>query len=76
MLSANVSFKVYAEGIKQGYIGGNTGLYVIRHNPFALLSDVAKQHAGRQSGSPAVLAVPHRRGKQEPARVLVRCAGS
>lgn len=41
MLSANVSFKVYAEGIKQGYTGGNTGLYVVRHNPFALLSDVA-----------------------------------
>jgi acid phosphatase len=41
MLSANVSFKVYAEGIKQGYVGGNTGLYVVRHDPFALLSDVA-----------------------------------
>jgi len=41
MLSAKVSFKVYAEGIKQGYLGGNTGLYVIRHNPFAMLSDVA-----------------------------------
>lgn len=41
MLAAKVSFKVYAEGIKQGYVGGNTGLYVVRHNPFALLSDVA-----------------------------------
>jgi len=41
MLSAKVTFKVYAEGIKQGYLGGNTGLYVIRHNPFAMLSDVA-----------------------------------
>ena len=41
MLSAKVSFKVYAEGITQGYLGGNTGLYVIRHNPFAMLSDVA-----------------------------------
>lgn len=41
MLSANVTFKVYAEGIPQGYLGGNTGLYVIRHNPFAMLSDVA-----------------------------------
>jgi hypothetical protein len=41
MLAANVSFKVYAEGITQGYLGGNTGLYVIRHNPFAMLSDVA-----------------------------------
>jgi phospholipase C len=41
MLSAGVSFRVYAEGITQGYTGGNTGLYLIRHNPFAMLSDVA-----------------------------------
>ncbi len=41
MLAAGVSFKVYAEGIPHGYLGGNMGLYVIRHNPFAMLSDVA-----------------------------------
>jgi acid phosphatase len=41
MLAANVSFRVYAEGITQGYVGGNTGAYLIRHNPFAMLSDVA-----------------------------------
>lgn len=41
MLSSGVSFKIYAEGITQGYLGGNTGLYVIRHNPFAMLSDIA-----------------------------------
>jgi len=41
MITAKVSFRVYAEGIKAGYLGGNTGLYVIRHNPFAMLSDVA-----------------------------------
>ncbi len=41
MLAQKMSFKVYAEGITAGYLGGNTGLYVIRHNPFALLSDVA-----------------------------------
>ena len=41
MLAAGVSFKVYAEGITQGYLGGDTGLYVIRHNPFAMFSDVA-----------------------------------
>ena len=41
MLAQGVTFKVYAEGITQGYVGGNTGLYVIRHNPFAMLSDVA-----------------------------------
>jgi len=41
MLASGVSFKIYAEGITQGYVGGNTGLYLIRHNPFAMLSDVA-----------------------------------
>jgi acid phosphatase len=41
MLSAGVSFRIYAEGITQGYVGGNTGAYLIRHNPFALLSDIA-----------------------------------
>ena len=41
MLAAGISFKVYAEGIKRGYLGGNTGLYVLRHEPFAMLSDVA-----------------------------------
>ena len=41
VLAANLSFKVYAEGITQGYLGGNKGLYVIRHNPFALFSDIA-----------------------------------
>lgn len=41
MLSQGVSFKVYAEDIKQGYLGGDTGGYVIRHDPFAMLSDVA-----------------------------------
>jgi phosphatidylinositol-3-phosphatase len=40
MLAANVSFKVYAEGIPRGYLGGNTGLYVRRHNPFSMLSDI------------------------------------
>jgi hypothetical protein len=41
MLAAGTPFKVYAEGIVQGYLGGNTGLYLIRHNPFAMLSDIA-----------------------------------
>ena len=41
MLSSGVTFRIYAEGITQGYTGGNTGLYLIRHNPFAMLSDVA-----------------------------------
>lgn len=41
MLSNGMTFRVYAEGITQGYLGGNTGLYLIRHNPFAMLSDIA-----------------------------------
>jgi phosphatidylinositol-3-phosphatase len=45
MLAAHVSFRIYAEGIPRGYIGGNTGLYLIRHNPFAMLSDIADNHS-------------------------------
>lgn len=41
MLAANIPFRIYAEGITRGYVGGNTGLYLVRHNPFALLSDIA-----------------------------------
>jgi acid phosphatase len=46
MLAANIPFRIYAEGISQGYVGGDTGAYLVRHNPFALLSDVG--------GTPAV----------------------
>lgn len=45
MLAVNLPFRVYAEGITQGYVGGDTGLYLIRHNPFAMLSDVADSQA-------------------------------
>lgn len=41
LLAASVPFRVYAEGISRGYIGGDTGLYVFRHNPFVMLSDIA-----------------------------------
>jgi acid phosphatase len=41
MLAANIPFRIYAEGIPRGYVGGNTGLYLVRHNPFARLSDIA-----------------------------------
>lgn len=41
MIASGVSFRIYAEGISQGYLGGNTGAYVLRHNPFARLSDIA-----------------------------------
>jgi phosphatidylinositol-3-phosphatase len=46
MLAANIPFRIYAEGISQGYVGGDTPAYLVRHNPFALLSDVG--------GNPAV----------------------
>src|SRR5450631_4881210 len=41
MLASGVSFRVYAEGISQGYLGGDIGPYAMRHNPFVMLSDVA-----------------------------------
>jgi acid phosphatase len=41
MLAYGVPFRVYAEGIAQGYLGGDTGLYDSTHNPFWMLSDVA-----------------------------------
>ena len=41
MLASGTSFRIYAEGVPRGYLGGDTGLYLIRHNPFALLSDIA-----------------------------------
>jgi phosphatidylinositol-3-phosphatase len=41
MLDSGVPFRVYAEGISRGYVGGNTGLYLVRHDPFARLSDIA-----------------------------------
>ena len=41
MLSSGVSFRIYAEGITQGYVGGIPGAYLIRHDPFAMLSDIA-----------------------------------
>jgi len=41
MLAASVSLRVYAEGIPRGYVGGDTGSYVRRHNPFSMLSDIA-----------------------------------
>jgi len=41
MLQNGVSFRVYAEDAPQGYLGGNTASYLVRHNPFARLADVA-----------------------------------
>ncbi len=41
MISRHIYFRIYAEGISRGYRGGDTGQYLLRHNPFALLSDTA-----------------------------------
>ena len=41
MLSSGTTFRIYVESVPRGYLGGDTGLYLIRHNPFALLSDIA-----------------------------------
>jgi phospholipase C len=41
MIAHGIYFKVYAEGVGRGYTGGNTGTYLLHHNPFARLSDTA-----------------------------------
>jgi len=41
MLEYRTQFRIYAEGISRGDIGGNSGAYLIRHDPFAMLSDIA-----------------------------------
>jgi acid phosphatase len=41
LTAAGRSWKVYAEGIPStGYMGGDTGAYLKRHNPFAYFTDV------------------------------------
>jgi phospholipase C len=41
LVKAGKSWKAYEESIpSQGYLGGDSGLYVRRHNPFSFLSDV------------------------------------
>ncbi len=41
LVKAGKGWKCYAESIpSQGYLGGDSGLYVRRHNPFSYLSDV------------------------------------
>ncbi len=42
LMTAGRTWKSYAEGLPYtGYTGGNTGLYIKHHNPFAYFSDVA-----------------------------------
>jgi phosphatidylinositol-3-phosphatase len=46
LTAANKTWKVYAESLPSvGYLGGNTGAYVKRHNPFAYFSDVVNDPA-------------------------------
>ena len=41
LTAAGKTWKVYAEGLPSvGYLGGDTGAYVKRHNPFAYFTDV------------------------------------
>jgi phosphatidylinositol-3-phosphatase len=40
LIAAGKTWKVYAEGLPSvGYTGGDSGLYLKRHNPFAYMSD-------------------------------------
>jgi acid phosphatase len=43
LVKAGKTWKAYAESLpSNGYLGGNSGAYAQRHNPFAYLSDVQK----------------------------------
>ena len=48
LLAAKASFRIYVEDVLRGYVGGNTGLYLIRHEPFAMLSDIADNRAAAE----------------------------
>lgn len=46
LVKADKTWKAYEESIpSQGYLGGDSGLYVRRHNPFSFLSDVQNDSA-------------------------------
>ena len=50
LVAAGKTWKVYAESLPSpGYIGGDKGPYVRRHNPFAFFSDV--QHDPKQAAN-------------------------
>jgi phosphatidylinositol-3-phosphatase len=49
LLAAGKTWKSYAEDLPQvGYIGGNVGQYVRRHNPLSYLSDVTDNPSQKQ----------------------------
>ena len=48
LLTAGKTWKSYAEGLPSvGYTGGDTGLYVKHHNPFAYIADVKNSSSER-----------------------------
>ena len=50
LLAAGKSWKSYAEDLPSaGYTGGNTGKYLVRHNPLAYMSDVQNTPAQAQN---------------------------
>jgi acid phosphatase len=50
LLSAGKTWKSYAEGLPSvGYVGGDIGHYVRRHNPFTYLSDVYNSRVQRHN---------------------------
>jgi acid phosphatase len=50
LTAAGKSWRVYAESLPSvGYLGGNSGPYVKRHNPFAYFSDVVNSAAQAQN---------------------------
>ena len=53
LANAGVSWKVYAEGLPSaGYMGPDTGAYVVRHNPARWYSDVINSPALQQNMVP------------------------
>jgi acid phosphatase len=50
LLAAGKTWKSYAEDLPSvGYTGGNTGLYAVRHNPLAYMTDVQNSSAQVQN---------------------------
>jgi acid phosphatase len=50
LVAAGKTWKSYAESLPSpGYVGGNEGKYLKRHNPFAYLADVVNNPAQRQN---------------------------
>ena len=69
---AGISWKVYAEGLPSaGYMGGNTGAYVDRHNPAKWYSDVINSSALQQNMVPFTQFAQDVAANQLPAYSIV-----